>query len=666
MTHWVMDYETLSNCFVGVFQHYKTSEQKIFIVHDLQNDFDKFIEFLIDNRDEKQWHISYNGLAFDAQVTQYILNNHELWSNMSGCAIAEVIYKFAQETIARQNRKEWGIFAPWHIQIGQIDLFKMHHWDNPAKSSSLKWIQFSMDWENLQDMPIEHTVKIETQEQLDTIVGYCINDVASTKAIFDRSKSQIKLRKELTDKYQINLYSASEPRIAKELFAYHLGKKLSITPREIKGMKTYRNIIKVKDLVLPYIKFKSPVFQQALNKFNTLELDAMQLKGQFKYKLEHNGVHTTFALGGIHGARKSGVYKSDDQHIIMSSDVTSFYPNLCIRNQWSPGHFPKEEFCDQYEWFFDERVKIPKSNPMNYVYKIILNSTFGLSNEENSFFYDPELCMRITLNGQLSLMMLYDMILDAIPEAFGLLQNTDGVEIRIPRDKKDLYLKVCEEWENITQLNLEHDTYQKLILGDVNNYIAVNDFKSVDLTAWRKVKEENPHYLFKVKGPDFMYAPVKLKGRFNFHELALHKNKSKLVVPKAIYNYFVKDVLPEDYLQKNRNILDYCIGMKSKGAWKQVARSTPDGVYKERDLQKINRYYISKPGNNSEKMFKINKDDGREIQCEAGKWMQSLFNEIQLQPKWGDYRIDMAFYSKAIESEINNIISSNINQLTLF
>jgi len=661
-----MDYETLSNCFVAVFQHYKTSEEKIFIVHDLQNDFDEFIEFLIENRDEKQWHISYNGLAFDAQVTQYILNNYELWSNMSGCAIAEVIYAFAQETIARQNRKEWGIFAPWHIQIGQIDLFKMHHWDNPAKRSSLKWIQFSMDWENLQDMPIDHTVKIETQEQLDTIVGYCINDVASTKAIFDKSKSQIKLRKELTDKYQINLYSASEPRIAKELFAYYLGKKLNLTPREIKGMKTYRNIIKVKDLVLPYIKFKSPVFQQALNKFNTLELDAMQLKGQFKYKLEHNGVHTTFALGGIHGARKSGVYKSDDQHIIMSSDVTSFYPNLCIRNQWSPAHFPKEEFCDQYEWFFDERVKIPKSNPMNYVYKIILNSTFGLSNEENSFFYDPELCMRITLNGQLSLMMLYDMILDAIPEAFGLLQNTDGVEIRIPRDKKDLYLKVCEEWENITQLNLEHDTYQKLILGDVNNYIAVNDFKSVDLTTWRKVKEENPHYLFKVKGPDFMYAPVKLKGRFNFHSLALHKNKSKLVVPKAIYNYFVKDILPEDYLQKNKNILDYCIGMKSKGAWKQVSRSTPNGVYKEEDLQKINRYYISKPGKNSSKIIKINKQDGREIQCESGQWLQSIYNKIELQPKWEDYNLDLRYYSKAIESQINDILSTNINQLELF
>ena len=666
MNHWIMDYETLSNCFVAVFRHYKTSEQKIYIVHDLQNDFDKFIEFLHQNRDEKQWHISYNGLAFDAQVTQYILNNHELWSNMSGCAIAEVIYAFAQETIARQNRKEWGVFAPWHLQIGQIDIFKMHHWDNPAKRSSLKWIQYSMDWENLQDMPIEHTAKIETQEELDIIVGYCINDVESTKAIFDRSKSQIKLRKELTGKYNIDLFSASEPRIAKELFAYFLSRKLNVSAREIKSMKTYRNVIKVKDLILPYIKFKSPIFQQALNKFNTLELDAMQLKGQFKYELEHKGVHTTFALGGIHGARKSGVYKSDDDHIIMSSDVTSFYPNLVIRNNWSPAHFPKEEFCALYEWIFDERVKIPKSNLMNYVYKIILNSIFGLSNEENSFFYDPELCMRITLNGQLSLMMLYDMILDGIPEAFGLLQNTDGVEIRIPKDKKDLYLKICKEWEDITDLNLEHDTYQKIVLGDVNNYIGINDFKSVDITTWRKTKEDNPHYLFKVKGSDFMYAPVKLKGRYNFHELALHKNKSKLVVKKAIYNYFVKDILPEDYLAKNRNILDYCIGMKSKGKWKQVARSTPNGKYHEEDLQKTNRYYISKQSSKSVKITKVNKDDGRQIQCEAGKWMQTIFNEIKLQPKWEDYDIDLGYYSKAIESEIDSILNVSINQLELF
>ena len=44
-----------------------------------------------------------------------------------------------------------------------------------------------------------------------------------------------------------------------------------------------------------------------------------------------------------------------------------------------------------------------KSNPKNYVYKIILNSTYGLSNDQNSFLYDPQLTMRITINGQLKL-----------------------------------------------------------------------------------------------------------------------------------------------------------------------------------------------------------------------------------------------------------------------
>ena len=111
----------------------------------------KIVKFLIKNKNKKEWHISYNGLAFDAQVTHYIMDNYQVWKNISGCAIGEAIYAFAQKTIERQNNREFGVYAPWHMKIGQIDLFKMHHWDNPAKRSSLKWIQYSMDWENMQD-----------------------------------------------------------------------------------------------------------------------------------------------------------------------------------------------------------------------------------------------------------------------------------------------------------------------------------------------------------------------------------------------------------------------------------------------------------------------------------------------------------------------------------
>ena len=39
---------------------------------------------------------------------------------------------------------------------------------------------------------------------------------------------------------------------------------------------------------------------------------------------------------------------------------------------------------------------------------------------------------------------------------------------------------------------------------------------------------------------------------------------------------------------------------------------------------------------------------------------------IKLKPKWEDYDINLAYYSKAVESEINNILSTSINQLKLF
>ena len=636
MNHWIMDYETLSNCFVGVFKHYKTEEMRVFSICKLQNDYEEFIEFLKQNIDNKEWHISYNGLAFDAQVTHSLLkdNKNGEHEKMDGETIAEEIYGYAQDAIKRSNNREFQKFPEWEMKIGQIDVFKLNHWDNMAKRSSLKWIEYTMDWENILDMPIHHETSIDTQKQLDLIIGYCINDVDATKEIYNRSKDLISLRKTLSDQYKINLFSASEPRISKELFSYYLSKELDMDKRDLKKMRTFRKVIKLDRIILPYVEFQTQTFNNLLERFKTVELDPNNIKGAFKHSIVYNGVKTHFGLGGAHGCRTPGVYKSDNENIIMSSDVTSFYPMLAIKNGWSPAHLPSRQFCELYQWFFDERRKIPKSNPMNYVYKIILNSTYGLSNDKNSFLYDPEFTMRITINGQLTLMMLYEMIMEAIPEAIPLLQNTDGIETIIPKSAKEEYLKVCARWERITDFNLEHDEYKKIILADVNNYIAINTNDK-----------------------------AKCKGRFEFENLALHKNKSKLVIPKAIYQYFVNDVLPEDYLETNKNILDYCIGSKTNSGWQVVADSLEEGVLKQENLQKINRYYIS---DNGVKLVKRNKNDGREIQLEAGKWIQTVFNKIKKKPTWEEYDINTKYYMQAIEKEINNILGTFNNQLELF
>ena len=646
MNHYVMDYETLVNCFLGVFEHYKTDETHVFTIGKLRNDLPKLLEFFEKNVDNNEFHISFNGLGFDSQVTEFIIRNREQLLELDGETAARAIYKKAQDCINRQEKEEWQQWAPWELHVKQIDVFKLNHWDNAAKRSSLKWIQCSMRWHNVQDMPIHHTTEINTVEQLQEIAKYCRNDVSSTKQIMNLSSKEIELRGNLTKEYGINLYSASEPSISKNLFMYFLSKTTNIPKWELKQMRTKREVLIVKDLILPYINFKTPEFQKLKKNFSKLELDPLNLKGQFKASVKYRGVETDFGLGGVHGAKR-GIYEPEEHMMIMSSDVTSFYPNLAIRNQWSPAHIPKEEFCTQYEWFFDERKKIPKSDPRNYVYKIILNSTYGLSNEQNSFLYDPELTMRITINGQLSLMLLYEMLAENVPGAIPIMQNTDGLEMMIPKRYKEKYLEICKEWENLTQLQLEHDEYQKLIVPDVNNYIGIFTFKEITKEEFLELQKTNPRDLYKKQDGKYYHAKTKCKGRFEIDK-ALHKNHSFLAVTKALFYYFVHGINPEKTLSKNKNIFDFCGQTKIKGNWKFKETGVHKGVYYEKDIQKTLRYLVSNKGC---KIIKENLEDGRKIQVEAGQWLQQIFNVYEEKP-WDEYNLNMKFYIDKCNREI--------------
>lgn len=641
--HWVMDYETLPNCFIAVFEHYTEDKRRVFVVHKKtpRAQFDELVQFLNSNVEKNEWHISYNGLAFDSQITQYILLNYENWEMHTNEEIAKLLYAYAQYIINGQEERQVD-YPEWKLLINQIDLFKLNHWDNAAKRSGLKWIQYSMDWDNVEDMPIHHTTEINSIEQIETIIRYCINDVRSTKKILEASKEQIALRKSLSEEYKINLFSASETKISKELFAHFLSKKTGISKYELKKMKTIRDVVYLGECIFPYISFESGEFKDLLEFFKGKVIK--ETKGSINHMVHYKGIDIYYGLGGLHGAKDSGIYEAAEGYTIMTSDVASFYPNLAIRNRLSPGHIPQEDFCTLYEWFFEERKKYPKTDPRNYVYKIILNATYGLSNDENSFLYDPQLTMQITINGQLLLTKLFEMIMLNIPGAIPIMLNTDGLEVMIPLCYKTKYLQVCEEWEKLTKLVLEHDEYKKMIIGDVNNYIAI---------------------------PKEPLKKPKCKGRFEWEDLSkkkvsiLHKNKSFLIIPKAIYHYFIYGTKPEDYLKSNRDIMDYCGGIKVKKDWELLGAYVKDGVIIEDKLQKICRYYVSKSG---VKLFKKHKTDGREIQIEAGKWLQKVFNKRK-ECSWEEYQIDETYYIQRIYKEIHNIdklIKKNYEQLKLF
>jgi hypothetical protein len=640
-SHWVMDYETIINCFIGVFTHYKNESVKhVFIINKDRNDLAKLVSFFKRNIKEKEWHISFNGLAFDAQITQFIIDKQDKLLILSGEKVADILYKYAQSVIDKSNNHNGFLdYSPKQLKIRQIDLFKMNHWDNKAKMSGLKWIQYSMDWNNVEEMPHYHYEPITTDEELKKVVSYCVNDVLSTKAVLEYSKEQIQLRQSLTAEYNIDLYSASEPRISKELFLHFLEQKLGWEKSTIKKLRTPRTHIVLADCILPYIDFKTEEFQKILKQFRQKVITST--KDGFKFTADYKGVKTDYGLGGIHGAAPSGVYEAKPGFTIMTSDVTSFYPNLAIKNGFHPEHLPQQEFCELYEWIFEERKKIPKSNPKNYVYKIILNSTYGLTGDENSFLYDPKMTMQITVNGQLSLTMLYEMISEEIPFATPLMQNTDGLETMIPVEFVDRYYEICARWERLTKLSLEHDEYSKMIIRDVNNYIAIN-------------KE----------------GKVKCKGAFEWEDLdkkkvaTFHKNKSFLIIPKAIYAYFVNKIKPEDYLTQHSNFLDYCGAVKAKGYWKINELTGKDGMITKKELQKIVRYFISNTGS---KLVKCH-PDGREIQVEAGQPLQTVVNKIE-STDLKDYDINYKYYLNEIYKQIQGIekeSSGTVTQLQLF
>lgn len=653
---WIYDYETITNCFVAVFSDYASDEEHVFVVNRDHNDMPQMIAFLLEHQADRHWHMGYNNLAFDSQITEFILANTDLLLSLQPNDITGVIYGYAQRVIGKSNRGEFLDYPEFKLSIPCLDIFKLNHWDSNAKRTSLKWVQFSMDWFNVEEMPHPHNEPVNDDQTLEMIVNYCINDVHSTRQIFllknakgeQIMASQINLRAELSQQYGLTLYSASEPRISKEMFLHFLSEKLGMEKKTIRDMRTVRPHVTIRDIILPYIKFETPEFQGVLNWFKGLIVDTAilddseekQKKDGPKYSMNLKGVPTDYGLGGLHGCIRSGIYEAGKGKKIMSADVTSFYPNLAIRNQWAPAQIPKRDFCELYEWFFEERKKYPKSSPLNYLFKIILNSTYGLSKSRFSFLYDPELTFRITVNGQLLLSMLYEMLATRIPGAQPLMQNTDGLEFLIDEEYEQLFYDICKEWEEMTTLQLETVEYSKMIIGDVNNYIAV-----------------------------YTDGKTKCKGRFEFEELPLHKNKSMLIVPKAWYAYFVEGKDPVEFLQENRDIKDYLIGAKLRGDWYFEERGVKDGVYVQNKLQKLVRYYVSHKG---VKLIKCN-PDGREIQLESGTHLQTIFNQFEEKP-WEEYDLDEKFYLDKIYNEIKKIekdadvlpFHQQDNQLSLF
>lgn len=265
--------------------------------------------------------IGYNNINFDSWFINLILSTR----NTHYINLNKEMFELATKLTETEERLYINSMIP------QQDLFKMYHFDSKAKMTSLKWIEFMMDFDNLQDVDWNNLQGQLTADQIEMVLSYNLNDVKATYELYKRSQELITTRREISNQYNLNLMSASEPRIVKEVFAWYLCKELNISYKELKQLRTKRDVIYPKDFILKEASFQTQIFQNVLNSFKALEI--RETKGSFEKTIYWNDCEIKYALGGIHGATSAGIYESNDEDIILSLDVKSFYPNLAIKHK---------------------------------------------------------------------------------------------------------------------------------------------------------------------------------------------------------------------------------------------------------------------------------------------------------------------------------------------
>lgn len=545
----IYDIETYPNIFCVAIVHVGTGTRWIFEVSDRIDQSAEFCQF-IHACGQHGWRMfGFNNEGFDWIVVQRCVEQ--------GRFTAADAYYWADKIINGGDRFGNMIWDNQRI-VTQGDLFKIHHFDNMARSTSLKKLEVAMRSLSVEDLPYAPGTHM-TDEMKDELISYMCHDVNETLKFYKYSLDQIRFRDELAVKYPTmgDVLNFNDTKIGKKYFEYELERRGIQCYERVNGRRqprqTIRSEVHIRDCISPKVSFQRPEFQRVLDWLMGQTLrgkqieDSLKITGEVETKGIFKGLHATldgfqfdFGTGGIHGSLKSRTVRESNTHLLIDVDVASYYPNLAIANRWFPAHLG-EQFCDVYLDVYNMRKSYGKKTAENAMLKLALNGVYGDSNNKYSVFFDPQYTMSITLNGQLYLCMLAEQLMD-IPGLSMVQINTDGLTVLCPREHESGFMARLAEWETHTRLELERADYRAMHIRDVNSYIAEKtdgSLKRIGAYAHERVAE-NPFT----------------------REVLWHKNQSALVVPKAAEAAMVRGEDVASFVMNHPDPWDFMLSVK--------------------------------------------------------------------------------------------------------
>lgn len=572
---YVYDIEVFQNIFHCSVKNTETGEIYKFEISERKNQLRELVKFFKQVDSYIKWgdfyttdleikseviFCGYNNLHYDNPIVNYIIEYEDKLMSYNVATICSSIFNLSR-TITTSTEDNIEAWKHWKYQIwfDTFDLLTMLY-SNKLRVG-LKEIQVTMQYPNVQEFVCDWSKPLPL-EDFDNMIDYNINDIESTAELLNRCKKDIDLRIAIEDEYGVRVLSKDGVNIGMKILTQKYLEKTGLTWWDIEGLRSPMDYIPLKDVILPFIKYDSPVLQRVLDDMKS-QIVSPGRKG-YENNFIFNGLRYTVGVGGIHSKNDPEIIIPKEDEMLIDIDVASLYPSMLIEYKFYPKHLGPE-FLEVYSQIKDERIEAKHNGDKvkNETLKLALNGLSGNLQNQHNFCYSPFAVMQIRINGQLLLLMLAEKLTQIgcrIVQA-----NTDGLFVLLKKSIYEQANKICREWEQLTRLTLEEERFEAMYQYAINDYIAVKE----------GYKE--------TKNPDL----IKTKGMF-ITKVLLGKGLSAKIIPEAIIKYFVDGIPVEDTIKGCTDIRKFLMSEKTGKQWHVE--------YMNQEQQRTNRFYASTNG----------------------------------------------------------------------
>lgn len=567
-TVYVYDIEVFPNVFHCTVKNSETGQLYMFEISQRKNQLDELVQFFHTVNEQHDWNdlyttdiqlntdkmfCGYNNLHYDNAIINYIIDYYNIMKYKEYRTICRSIFNLSKviTTSSEDNIDAWKKWK-YATYFESFDLLTMLY-SNKLRVG-LKEMQVTMQYKNVQEFVCDWRADLPEKE-IDSMIEYNINDVNSTEELLNRCKKDVDLRIAIEDEYKVRVLSKDGVNIGMKILTQKYLEKTGQTWWDIKDLRSPMSVIPLKDVILPFIKYDSPILQKVLSDMKQ-QIVSPGRKG-YENKFLFEGLRYSVGVGGIHSVNDPEIIIPKEDEMLIDIDVASLYPSMLIEYEFYPKHLGKE-FLEVYRQIKNERIEAKHKGDKvkNETLKLALNGLSGNLQNEHNFCYSPFAVMQIRINGQLLLLMLAEKLTQIgcrIVQA-----NTDGLFVLLKRDVYSKANNICREWEQLTKLTLEEDRFKAMYQYAINDYFAI--------TEEGKVKE---------------------KGMF-ITTVKLGKGLTPKIIPKAVINFFKDGVPVEDTIKGCKDIRDFLMSEKTGKQWHVE--------YMNKEQQRTNRFYASTDG----------------------------------------------------------------------